>query len=100
MTVNIINTRDPLSYVATFIYNMSEYDVKHIMLSLKSTSAGCDNFPAYLGKQRIDVYTTPLTYIINQSMSEGIFPYMLKQQGSYRYTNLVKRKILIIIGPY
>ena len=57
---------------------MSEYDVKHIILSLKSTAACWDNFPAYLGKQCIDVYITPLTYILNQSMTEGIFPYMLK----------------------
>ena len=36
MEENIISTRDPLSYVETFmhsivIYDMSEYDVKHII---------------------------------------------------------------------
>ena len=40
----------------------------HMMLSLLF---GWDNFPAYLGKQCIDVYLTPLTFILNQSMSEG-----------------------------
>ena len=70
MTENIISTRDPLSYVDTFmlsivIYDMSEYDVKHIILSLKSNAAGWDNFPAYLGKQCIDVCITPLTFILN-----------------------------------
>ena len=51
---NIINTRDQLSYVNTFlhsivIHNISEYDVKH-------------KFPAQLGKQCINAYITPLTY--------------------------------------
>ena len=83
LAANIINTRDPLSYVNTFlhsivIHNISEYDVKHIILSLKSAAAGCDNFPAYLGKQCINAYLTPLTYILNQSMTEGVFPDLLK----------------------
>ena len=52
--------------------------VKHIILSLKSAAAGCDNFPAYLGKQCINAYIMPLTYILNQSMTEGVFPDLLK----------------------
>ena len=49
MVENIISTCDPLSYVDTFmhsivIYDMSEYDVKHIILSLKSNAAGWDNY--------------------------------------------------------
>ena len=35
-------------------------------------------FPAYLGKQCINAYITPLTYILNQSMTEGVFPDLLK----------------------
>ena len=82
LAANIINTHDPLSYVNTFLHsivthNISEYDVKHIILSLKSAAAGCDNFPAYLGKQCINAYITPLTYILNQSMT-GVFPDLLK----------------------
>ena len=61
LAANIINTRDSLSYVNTFmhsivIHNILEYDVKHIILSLKSAAAGWDNFPAYLGKQCINAY--------------------------------------------
>ena len=83
MAENIISMRDPLSYVNNFmhsivIYDMSEYDVKHIILSLKCNSAGWDNFPAYLDKQCIDVYITPLTFILNQSMTEGVFPEILE----------------------
>ena len=83
MAENIMSTRDTLSYVNTFVhsivlYDMSEYDVKHFILSLKSNAAGWDNFLAYLGKHCIDVYITLLTFILNQSMTEGIFPDILK----------------------
>ena len=83
MAENIISMCDPLSYVDTFMhsivmYDMCEYDVKHINLSLKNNAAGWDNIPAYLGKQCIDVYITPLTFILNQSMTEGVFPDILK----------------------
>ena len=45
MAENIISTRDLLSYVDTFMqsivmYDMSEYYVKHIILSLKGYAAG------------------------------------------------------------
>ena len=60
------------------IHNISEYDVKHIILSLKSAAAGWDNFPAYLGKKCINAYITSLTYILNQSMTEGVFPNLIK----------------------
>ena len=76
---------------------MSEYDVKHNILSLKRNAAGWDNLLAYFGKQCIDVYITPLTFILNQLMTEGVFPDILKQQESYHYTHLVKIKILIIL---
>ena len=79
LAANIMNRHDPLSYINTFlhsivIHNISEYDVKHIILSLKSDAAGWDNFPAYLGKQCINAYITSLTYILYQSMTEGVFP--------------------------
>ena len=60
------------------IYYVSEYDLKQIILLLKSSAAGWDNFPAYLGKQCIDVYITPLTFILNQSITEGVFSDILK----------------------
>ena len=52
MAENIISTRDSLSYVDTYmhsivIYDMSEYDGKHIILSLESNDACLDNCLAY-----------------------------------------------------
>ena len=98
MAANIINKCASLCNVDTFmhsliIYNMFKYDVKHITFSLNSTAASWCNLPAYLGKQYSHVDIQPYLIIINQSMTDGVFPVTLKQQLSYRYTNLVKTTI-------
>ena len=38
----------------------------------------CYEFPAFIAKQCIDNYVVPLTYIINMSLIENIFPSELK----------------------
>ena len=53
-------------------------DVKNTILSLKNSSPGYDEFPAFIAKQCIDNYVVPLTYVINMSLMEGIFPSELK----------------------
>ena len=40
--------------------------------------AGWDNFPTFVAKKCVDGYLTPLTKIINKSISQGIFPSELK----------------------
>ena len=49
-------------------------DIKNTILSLKYNSPGYDELPAYIAKQCIGNYGMPLTYIINMSLMEGIFP--------------------------
>ena len=53
-------------------------DIKNIILSLKISSSGYNELPAYIAKQCIDSYIMPLTYVINMSFREGIFPSELK----------------------
>ena len=53
-------------------------DVKNTILLLKNSSPGYDEFPAFIAKQCIDNYVVPLTYVINMSLMEGIFPSELK----------------------
>ena len=53
-------------------------DVKNTILTLKNSSPGYDEFPAFIAKQCIDNYVVPLTYVINMSLMEGIFPSELK----------------------
>ena len=48
-------------------------DVKNTILSLKNSSPGYDEFPAFIAKQCIDNYVVPLTYVINMSLMEDIF---------------------------
>ena len=51
---------------------------KNTILSLKNSSPGYDEFPAFIAKQCIDNYIVPLTYAINMSLMEDIFPSELK----------------------
>ena len=71
---------DPISYVDTAINStvISYMDVKNTILSIKNSSPGYDEFPAFIAKQYIDNYVAPLTYVINMSLMEGIFPSELK----------------------
>ena len=74
---------DPMSYVDNIMNSIaisyvSYMDVKNIILSLKNSSPGYDELPAFIAKQCIDNYVMPLTYIINMSLMEGIFPSELK----------------------
>ena len=74
---------DPIAYVDTIINiivisYVSYMAVKHTILSLINSSPGYDEFPIFIAKQCIDNYVVPLTYVINMSLMEGIFPSELK----------------------
>ena len=71
---------DPISYVDTTINSIvisyvSYMDVKNTILSLKNSSTGYDGFSCI---HCIDNYVVPLTYVINMSLMEDIFPSELK----------------------
>ena len=53
-------------------------DVKNTIVSFKNSSSGYVEFPAFIAKQCIDNYVVPLTYVINMTLMEGIFPVELK----------------------
>ena len=61
-----------------YMPELSKNDVKNIILSLKNSAAGWDNFPTFMAKQCIDGYISPLTSIINKAVTQGIFPRELK----------------------
>ena len=74
---------DPISHVDTIVNSIiisyaSYMDVKNTIVSLKNSSPGYDEFPAFTAKQCIDNYVVPLTYVINMSLMECIFPSELK----------------------
>ena len=53
-------------------------EIKSVIASLTNSAAGYDEMPASIMKQLINNYAEPLTYLINQSISQGIFPEELK----------------------
>ena len=80
---SITSTINPLSYIdyslcSIVTMNITEIQVKTIILSLKNSIPGWDEIPAYLGKQCIDTFIRPLTCIINKSLHDGVFPSELK----------------------
>ena len=79
----ILSTTNPLSYVnnctnSIVIPPVTIAEVCQTILSMKNSSAGCDDFPARVAKQSIVSYIEPLTCLINRSFADGIFPNELK----------------------
>ncbi|RVE51386.1 hypothetical protein evm_003941 [Chilo suppressalis] len=64
---------------SVFLGDISESDVKKVILSLKrNNSCGHDEIPARLLAHCVDEFKNPITFLINQSYNEGIFPDSLK----------------------
>ena len=53
-------------------------DIRTVISSLKNSSPGFDGIPSFAANQSIDNFIEPLTYIINMSFMEGVFPSELK----------------------
>ena len=53
-------------------------EVRQTIISLKNSSVGWDDFPAFVAKQSIEFYIEPLTCLINRSFTEGILLTELK----------------------
>ena len=80
---DITSSINPLSYLKTvqnsmFMPKVSENEVKNIIMSFKNSAAGWDSFSTFVAKQCVDGYISPLTYIINRAIIQGIFPSELK----------------------
>ena len=74
---------NPLSYINTTLYSISipqftEGEILNVIKSLKNSSAGYDFWPTKVGKKLAPSFLKPLTYIINKSFTEGVFPDELK----------------------
>jgi len=76
-------TVNPMSYInciekSIVVFNISCAEVKRIISSLKNSSAGWDGIPTFAAKKCVESFIEPLTYLINSSFTEGIFPSELK----------------------
>ena len=80
---NIKCSVNPLSNVNTLnnsivVPEISIAEITNVIISLKESSPGWDNIPAFILKQCMDCFVNPLTHIINRSFIEGISPKELK----------------------
>ena len=79
ITTNI----NPMSYVTHIAYSIyipeiNQHEVEIVINSLKNGSPGWDDISATIYKPFINLYIKPLTYLINMSIKEGIFPDEMK----------------------
>ena len=72
--MSYIDIREHSIYIAP----TTTTEVKQIIISLKNSSPGWDEIPTFLLKICSNFYVKPLTYLINKSIEEGIFPNELK----------------------
>ena len=61
-----------------FIHPALDSEVKNIVKGLKSGSTGWDSISAAVIKTSINYFVLPLTYILNLSLTTGVFPHELK----------------------
>ena len=61
-----------------FVQPVVEDEVASIIESLKISSAGWDSISARVVKMTYDAFLTPLTHVINLSVTIGVFPNRLK----------------------
>ena len=53
-------------------------EVEQVISSLKNSNAGWDEIPTFVSIKCVYSYLKPLTYLINKSFTDGIFPVELK----------------------
>lgn len=72
-------TRNITHYPTIFIDPVTENEIFNIITDLKkSNSVGLDKISSNMLKSVVNHIVKPLTYLINRSLSEGIFPDILK----------------------
>ena len=72
-----------MSYINTnihsiYIPDISKNEIITVINTLKNSAPGIDEMPASILKQCIKTYIDPLTYLVNLSINQGIFPDELK----------------------
>ena len=75
-TSTTLNPLNSLQFNANgvVIHHIEENEVVIIINSLNNNSPGWDCIPVKLGKRVLNYYITPLTFLINHSFHNGIFP--------------------------
>ena len=80
---SIQSENDPLVYLQTniksiYIPELDKVEIKSTITSINNSASGYDELPASIMKQCVDSYIEPLTFLVNQSMQQGVFPAELK----------------------
>ena len=77
-------TKEATSYIEhsnlnfLFLGEVSSDEICKVINCLKNTSPGWDDINSKVGKSTYHLYIAPLTYLINLSLAQGVFPKELK----------------------
>lgn len=87
---NVFQPSTPINFssdtASSTIYNLTEYDIFTIIMSLKSNCPGVDGVPGSIYKRYWAFLIPPLRIIINKSLSLGRFP------ASWKFSNIIPIK--------
>ena len=80
---NIHSNVNTLLYVDSNVNSIimpevSEEEITSVILSINNSAPGYDDMPASVMKKGVHDYSTPLAYLVNSSIKQGIFPSELK----------------------
>ena len=83
LACNIHSDTDPLLYMDNNINSITIPEINteqilKIISTITNSASGYDELPASILKQCTNLYIGPLTYLINMSITQGIFPQQLK----------------------
>ena len=76
---NIHSNVNPFLYVdsnvnSTIMPEVSEEEITSVILSINNSVPGYNDMPASVMKKCVHNYITPLTYLVNSSIKQRIFP--------------------------
>ena len=79
-----VSMNNPLSYVrrnthSMFMETVSVNEIGETFLSLKNTKSDIDALPVSVLKRNQSILSYPFSLVVNQSFSQGVFPYLFKR---------------------
>ena len=80
---NLKSDIDSLLYVnyninSIVVHEVSSIQVREVINSLNNSSPGHDELSPIIAKACMDGFVEPITYLINESLTSGVFPSELK----------------------
>ena len=74
----VVSSGHHVQYLHWYRFHVESEEIKGVVHPFNNSSSGWDGIPTFLVKKCVDSFIEPLTYLVNSSISESIFPSELK----------------------